>query len=57
MSGRAAEVLLDEVEAGELVEDDDGYIEFRISERYRAMTSRPVVGQWFEDQVPDKLLK
>ncbi|HEX8107283.1 MAG TPA: HipA domain-containing protein [Kofleriaceae bacterium] len=49
MSGRAAEVLLDEVEVGELVEDDHGYIEFRISERYRAMTRRPVVGQWFED--------
>jgi serine/threonine-protein kinase HipA len=50
MSGRAAEVLLDDVEVGELVEDDAGYIEFRISERYRAMTRRPVVGQWFEDQ-------
>jgi serine/threonine-protein kinase HipA len=50
MSGRAAEVLLDDVEVGELVEDDLGSIEFRISERYRAMTRRPVVGQWFEDQ-------
>jgi serine/threonine-protein kinase HipA len=50
MSGRIAEVLLDEVEVGELIEEDDGYIEFRISERYRAMTRRPVVGQWFEDQ-------
>lgn len=49
MSGRAAEVLLDEVDVGELVEDDHGYIEFRISEHYRAMTRRPVVGQWFED--------
>lgn len=45
MSGRAAEVLLDDVEVGELVEDDRGCIEFRISERYRAMTGRPVVGQ------------
>lgn len=49
MSGRAAEVLLDDVEVGELVEDDQGYVEFRILERYRAMTLRPVVGQWFED--------
>ena len=50
MSGRAAEVLLGNVEVGELVEDDHGYIEFRISERYRVMPNRPVVGQWFEDQ-------
>jgi serine/threonine-protein kinase HipA len=50
MSGRAAEVLLDDVEVGELVEDDHGTIEFRTSERYRAMTRRPVVGHWFEDQ-------
>src|SRR5262245_52337328 len=50
MSGRAAEVLLNDVEVGELLEDDNGYIEFRISARYRAMTRRPVVGQWFEDQ-------
>jgi serine/threonine-protein kinase HipA len=49
MSGRAAEVLLDDIEVGELVEDDQGYIEFRISERYRVMTRRPVVSEWFED--------
>lgn len=50
MSGRAAEVLLDDVEVGELVEDDSGLIEFRISDRYRALIDRPVLGQWFEDQ-------
>jgi serine/threonine-protein kinase HipA len=49
MTGRVAEVLLDDLEVGELVEDHQGYIEFRISERYRAMPDRPVVGQWFED--------
>lgn len=50
MSGRAAEVLLEDVEVGELIEDDSGLIEFRISERYRALSHRPVLGQWFEDQ-------
>src|SRR4051812_13129747 len=53
MSGRTAEVLLDDVEVGELVEDDLGSIEFRISERYRAMANRPVIGQWFEDHRHD----
>lgn len=50
MTGRAARVLLDELPVGELIEDDDGYVEFRILQRYREMGRRPVLGQWFEDQ-------
>jgi serine/threonine-protein kinase HipA len=49
MSGRAARVLLGELSVGELVEDDAGYIEFKISQHYRDLARRPVLGQWFED--------
>ena len=49
MSRRTARVLLGELVVGDLVEDDAGYIEFKISQQYRDMPRRPVLGQWFED--------
>ena len=49
MTGRVAHVRLGELPVGELVEDDAGYIEFKISQHYRDMARRPVLGQWFED--------
>jgi serine/threonine-protein kinase HipA len=44
--------MISEVRVGELVEGDDGRIEFRLTDAYRAMARRPVLGQWFEDH-PD----
>lgn len=49
MSGRVANVFLRELFVGTLVEDESDWIEFRLADSYRTMTSRPVLGQWFED--------
>jgi serine/threonine-protein kinase HipA len=49
MSGRTAQVFLDGLVIGTLLEDQQGTIEFRLSNEYRHMRRRPVLGQWFED--------
>jgi serine/threonine-protein kinase HipA len=51
MSGRTAQVFLDRLVVGSLIEDERGFIECRLSPEYRAMPSRPVLGQWFEDHL------
>ncbi len=49
MSGRTANVFLDQLSVGALVEDERGRVEFRPSHEYRQMPRRLVLGQWFED--------
>jgi serine/threonine-protein kinase HipA len=49
MSGRIAQVFLDQLPVGALTESDQGFVEFRPANDYQQMASRPVLGQWFED--------
>lgn len=51
MSGRTAQVFLDRLAVGMLIEDERGFVECRLSAEYRAMPNRPVLGQWFEDHL------
>lgn len=51
MSGRTAQIFLDRLLVGSLIEDERGFVECRLSSEYRAMPSRPVLGQWFEDHL------
>jgi serine/threonine-protein kinase HipA len=51
MSGRTAHVFLNQILVGELVEGEEGGIEFRLTSEYRNMARRPVLGQWFEDHL------
>lgn len=45
--------MLGDAFVGRLVEDEEGWVEFRIDPAYRARRPRPVLGQWFEDERKD----
>lgn len=48
---RELEVRLHGQVVGRLVEDSTGQVEFRLTEAYRTLVSRPVLGQKFEDDL------
>lgn len=48
---RSLQVLLNEVVAGHLFEDDRGRVSFRFLEEYRSLVHRPVLSQSFEDDL------
>ncbi len=54
MKGRTANVFLHGALVGTLLEDEQGWIELRLTEDYRSQPSRPVLGQWFEDHLHDR---
>lgn len=51
MNERVQQVRLHETVVGVLRERSDGHVEFRFADRYRKMEDRPVLGQWFEDDL------
>ena len=48
---RAFNVWLNEIPTGQLVQQEDGRVSFRFFEEYRQMLRRPVLGQFFEDDL------
>ncbi len=51
MSSRSYQVFLNEVRVGWLAEADDGRIGLHIAESYRQMPARPLLSQFFEDDL------
>ena len=44
-------VTLNGLVVGHLTEDRQGRISFRLTDAYREMSNRPVLSQWFEDEL------
>jgi serine/threonine-protein kinase HipA len=49
MTARAAQVFLHQQSVGSLIEDDQGFIQFRISEAFHRDPHAAILGQWFVD--------